>query len=38
MLKLYHGTTSVCAAKVRLVLYEKGISFESELLNLPAGD
>lgn len=38
MLKLYHGTTLVCAAKVRLVLYEKGISFESELLNLPAGD
>lgn len=38
MLKLYHGTTSVCAAKVRLVLYEKGLSFESELLNLQAGD
>jgi hypothetical protein len=38
MLKLYHGTTSVCAAKVRLVLYEKGMSFESELLNLQQGD
>lgn len=38
MLKLYHGTTSVCAAKVRLVLYEKGMSFESELLNLQKGD
>jgi len=38
MLKLYHGTTSVCAAKVRLVLYEKGMSFESEILNLQQGD
>lgn len=38
MFKLYHGTTSVCAAKVRLVLYEKGIGFESELLNLQKGE
>ena len=38
MLKLYDGTTSVCAIKVRLVLAEKGLAFESKTLNLRAGD
>lgn len=38
MLKLYHGTTSVCAIKVRLVLAEKGLEWDSELLNLQRGD
>ena len=38
MLKLYHGTTSVCAAKVRLVMYEKGMGFESEILDLQKGE
>ncbi|MBT5647070.1 MAG: glutathione S-transferase family protein [Rhodospirillaceae bacterium] len=38
MLKLYDGTTSVCAIKARLVLFEKSIPFESETLDLRAGD
>ena len=38
MLKLYHGTTSVCAVKVRLVLAEKRLEWESELLNLQRGE
>lgn len=38
MLKLYHGTTSVCAIKVRLVLAEKGLDWDGELLNLQRGD
>lgn len=38
MIKLYHGTTSVCAIKVRLVLAEKGVSWEGEILNLQRGD
>ena len=38
MLKLYHGTTSVCATKVRLVLYKKIPPSESELLNRQARD
>lgn len=38
MLKLYHGTTSVCAIKVRLVLVEKGLDWEGEILNLQRGD
>jgi glutathione S-transferase len=38
MLVLYHGATSVCAAKVRLVLAEKGIAWTSELLDLQRGD
>jgi glutathione S-transferase len=37
-LKLYHSTTSVCAMKVRLTLEEKGLAWESELLNLQRGD
>jgi glutathione S-transferase len=38
MLKLYHGSTSVCAIKVRLALEEKGLAWESELLDLQRGD
>ena len=38
MLYLYHGTTSVCSVKVRLVLDEKGLKFDGELLDLRRGD
>lgn len=38
MFKLYDGATSVCAIKVRLVLYEKGIPFESQNIDLRRGD
>lgn len=38
MLKLYDGTTSVCAIKVRLALFEKGIPFESHNIDLRRGD
>lgn len=38
MLKLYDGTISVCAIKVRLVLNEKGIPFESHNIDLRRGD
>lgn len=31
---LYHGLASTCSKKVRLCLYEKGIAFESRLLDL----
>lgn len=33
-LTLYHGLASTCSKKVRLALYEKGIAFESRLLDL----
>jgi glutathione S-transferase len=33
-LELYHGLASTCSKKVRLCLYEKGLSFKSHLLNL----
>ena len=38
MLFLYHGATSVCAAKVRLVLAEKTLPWEGEVLDLQRGD
>ena len=38
MLKLYHNDMSSCAQKVRFVLHEKGVEWESEELNLSAGD
>ena len=38
MLKLYHNNMSSCAQKVRYVLAEKGLDWESEELNLRAGD
>lgn len=34
MLTLYHGLASTCSKKVRLTLFEKGIPFESRVLNL----
>lgn len=38
MLKLYHNDMSVCAAKVRTVLHEKGLSWEGVHMDLRAGD
>lgn len=38
MLALYHGTTSVCAVKVRIVLAEKGLDWDSRLMNLQRGE
>lgn len=38
MLYLYHGTTSVCSVKVRLVFEEKGVAYDGELLDLRKGD
>lgn len=33
---LYHGLASTCSKKVRIALYEKGVPFESRLLDLQA--
>ena len=38
MLTLYHGDTAVCAAKVRVVLSEKGIEWQGKEINLGRGD
>ncbi len=38
MLLLYHGSTSVCSIKARVALAEKGLKWESELLDLMRGD
>ena len=38
MLELYHNHMSVCAAKVRIALAEKGLEWESHLLDLIGGD
>ncbi len=38
MLYLYHGTTSVCAIKVRLTIAEKALPWEGEVLSLQRGD
>src|SRR4051812_6777343 len=38
MLELYHNDMSVCAAKVRLTLAEKGVPYTGHHLNLRAGD
>lgn len=38
MLELYHNDMSVCAAKVRIVLAEKGLEWKGYALNLRAGD
>jgi glutathione S-transferase len=35
-LTLYHGLASTCSKKARLALYEKGVAFESRLINLQA--
>lgn len=36
MITLYHGLASTCSKKARLALFEKGLEFESRLLNLQA--
>ena len=38
MLILYDGTTSVCAIKVRLILAEKGLDFQSRNIDLRKGE
>jgi glutathione S-transferase len=38
MLYLYHGTTSVCAIKVRLTIAEKALPWRGEVLWLQRGD
>lgn len=38
MLILYDGTTSVCAVKVRLILAEKNVEFESRNIDLRNGE
>ncbi|MEZ5559593.1 MAG: glutathione S-transferase family protein [Pseudomonadales bacterium] len=37
-MKLYHAAVSTCSQKVRLVLAEKGLEYESALLDLQRGD
>ena len=38
MLYLYHHNSSVCAAKVRVVLAEKDLAWDGKMLDLNAGD
>ena len=38
MLTLYHGANSVCSVKVRMVLAEKGLSWEGRHIDLPKGE
>ena len=38
MLDLFHFSNAICAQKVRITLAEKGLSYESRLLDLRAGD
>ena len=38
MLTLYHQGSSVCAAKVRLVLHEKGLAWEGEYIDVLKGE
>ena len=38
MLKLYHQGSSVCAAKVRIVLHEKDLDWESEYVDVLQGE
>ena len=37
-MKLYHNALSTCSQKVRLVLAEKHLTFESILMDLQTGD
>ena len=37
-MKLYHNIVSTCSQKVRLVLAEKNLVYESEFLDLQRGD
>ena len=38
MLALYHGANSVCSIKVRIVLKEKNLEWESRHVDLPKGE
>lgn len=38
MLTLYHHGSSVCAAKVRIILYEKGLEWRGEYVDVLAGE
>jgi len=38
MLELYHHGSSVCAAKVRIVLAEKGLEWKGHYLDILKGD
>ena len=38
MLELYHHGSSVCAAKVRMVLAEKGLDWKGHYLDILKGD
>ena len=38
MLRLYHGSNSVCSVKVRIVLAEKGLAWEGRHIDLPKGE
>ena len=38
MLELYHHGSSVCAAKVRIVLAEKGLQWKGHYLDILKGD
>jgi glutathione S-transferase len=38
MIKLYHGTSSVCSIKVRLGIAKKGLNFDSQIISLPEGE
>ncbi|MXU65102.1 glutathione S-transferase family protein [Oceanomicrobium pacificus] len=37
-MKLYHGSTSVCSAKVRLGLAERGLDWDGQILDLGKGE
>ena len=37
-MKLYHFPASTCSQKVRVVLAEKGVEFESHVVNLLTGE
>jgi glutathione S-transferase len=37
-MKLYHNSLSTCSQKVRLALAEKGLKYESQLINLQNGE
>ena len=38
MLVLYHGANSVCSVKVRIVLAEKDLAWDSHHIDLPGGE
>ena len=38
LVKLYHAHTSICSQKVRLALAEKGVAWQSQLMDLSTGE